>query len=221
MMGQHRSMKRFEIITEADARALEPGTSVELAPRRACHAAGAGHAARPPRHRRAPRRPRSRRSTRRRRHPQHRRRQRSHRRGAAARRWSSGCAGGARRCARVARRQRTRRLSGYRSGGGPGGCARRGRRRALPSTGPASARPSPPTRCGACGRPCACTPTLARYAREHNGANVLTLGATLLSVDEAWTIVETWLATAMTEPRYIRRLAKIRALESSATRTTR
>jgi ribose 5-phosphate isomerase B len=57
------------------------------------------------------------------------------------------------------------------------------------------------------------TPTLARYAREHNGANVLTLGATLLSIEEAWTIVETWLATAMTEPRYIRRLAKIRALE--------
>jgi ribose 5-phosphate isomerase B len=57
------------------------------------------------------------------------------------------------------------------------------------------------------------TPTLARYAREHNGANVLTLGATLLSTDEAWTIVEIWLATAMTEPRYIRRLAKIRALE--------
>jgi ribose 5-phosphate isomerase B len=57
------------------------------------------------------------------------------------------------------------------------------------------------------------TLTLARYAREHNGANVLTLGATLLSIDEAWTIVEIWLATAMTEPRYIRRLAKIRALE--------
>ena len=29
------------------------------------------------------------------------------------------------------------------------------------------------------------TPTLARYAREHNGANVLTLGATLLTTDEA------------------------------------
>jgi ribose 5-phosphate isomerase B len=57
------------------------------------------------------------------------------------------------------------------------------------------------------------TPTLARYAREHNGANVLTLGASLLSVDEAWTIVETWLAASMTEARYIRRLAKIRALE--------
>ncbi len=55
--------------------------------------------------------------------------------------------------------------------------------------------------------------TLARYAREHNGANVLALGATLISVDDAKAIVETWLATPMGEARYIRRLAKIRALE--------
>jgi len=55
--------------------------------------------------------------------------------------------------------------------------------------------------------------TLARYAREHNGANVLALGATLVSVDEAKAIVETWIATPMGEARYIRRLAKIRALE--------
>jgi ribose 5-phosphate isomerase B len=57
------------------------------------------------------------------------------------------------------------------------------------------------------------TPTLARYSREHNGANVLTLGATLLSTDEAIAIVETWRTTPMTEPRYVRRLIKIRALE--------
>jgi ribose 5-phosphate isomerase B len=59
------------------------------------------------------------------------------------------------------------------------------------------------------------TPTLARYSREHNGANVLTLGATLLSTDEAIAIVETWRLTPMTEPRYMRRLIKIRALEES------
>jgi len=59
----------------------------------------------------------------------------------------------------------------------------------------------------------ATTETIARYAREHNGANVLTLGATLVSVDEAKTIVTTWLTTPMKEPRYIRRLAKIRELE--------
>jgi len=58
------------------------------------------------------------------------------------------------------------------------------------------------------------TPTLARYAREHNGANVLTLGATLLSTDAALAIVDTWLATPMTEPRYIRRLARIHRLET-------
>jgi ribose 5-phosphate isomerase B len=57
--------------------------------------------------------------------------------------------------------------------------------------------------------------TLARYAREHNGANVLTLGATLVSADEAKAIVQTWLGTPMREPRYIRRLAKIRRLEQT------
>jgi ribose 5-phosphate isomerase B len=58
------------------------------------------------------------------------------------------------------------------------------------------------------------TQTLARYAREHNGANVLALGATLVTVDDALTIVDTFLATPMREPRYIRRLAKIRDLET-------
>ena len=57
--------------------------------------------------------------------------------------------------------------------------------------------------------------TLARYSREHNGANVLALGAMLVSADEAKAIVETWLATPMGEARYIRRLAKIRALEKT------
>lgn len=55
--------------------------------------------------------------------------------------------------------------------------------------------------------------TLARYAREHNGANVLALGATLLDVPAALGIVDTWIATPMTEARYVRRLAKIRVLE--------
>src|SRR6187397_3645450 len=56
--------------------------------------------------------------------------------------------------------------------------------------------------------------TLARYARQHNGANVLALGATLVSRDEAIAIVNTFLETPMREPRYIRRLAKIRDLET-------
>jgi ribose 5-phosphate isomerase B len=55
--------------------------------------------------------------------------------------------------------------------------------------------------------------TLARYARQHNGANVLALGSTLVSREEALTIVDTFLETPMREARYIRRLAKIRDLE--------
>ena len=58
--------------------------------------------------------------------------------------------------------------------------------------------------------------TLARYAREHSGANVLALGSTLLTPEQALPIVETFLATPMREARYIRRLAKIRALETRA-----
>jgi ribose 5-phosphate isomerase B len=56
--------------------------------------------------------------------------------------------------------------------------------------------------------------TLARYAREHNGANVLALGATLVVSADALSIVDTFLGTAMREPRYLRRLAKIRDLEA-------
>jgi ribose 5-phosphate isomerase B len=55
--------------------------------------------------------------------------------------------------------------------------------------------------------------TNARYARQHTGANVLSLGATLVTISEALEIVNMWLNTPMTEPRYIRRLAKIRDLE--------
>ena len=55
--------------------------------------------------------------------------------------------------------------------------------------------------------------TLARYARQHNGANVLALGSTLVTAEEALQIVDTFMGTPMREPRYIRRLAKIRNLE--------
>jgi ribose 5-phosphate isomerase B len=57
--------------------------------------------------------------------------------------------------------------------------------------------------------------TIARYSREHNGANVLTLGSTLLGSDAALRIVDTWLGTAMREARYIRRLLKVRRLEQN------
>ena len=58
------------------------------------------------------------------------------------------------------------------------------------------------------------TETLARYARQHNGANVLALGATLLSPAEAAAILDVFIDTPMREARYIRRRAKIRALET-------
>ena len=62
----------------------------------------------------------------------------------------------------------------------------------------------------------ATTETIARYSREHNGANVLTLGASLVTADEARAIVAAWLGTPMREPRYIRRLSKIRDLEQQS-----
>lgn len=58
--------------------------------------------------------------------------------------------------------------------------------------------------------------TIARYSREHNGANVMTLGSTLVpDVAAAIRIVDSWTGTAMREARYIRRLLKIRRLEQN------
>ena len=58
--------------------------------------------------------------------------------------------------------------------------------------------------------------TIARYSREHNGANIMTLGSTLLAgPDAAIRLVDVFLATPMREARYIRRLLKIRRLEDN------
>src|SRR5215831_18999503 len=57
--------------------------------------------------------------------------------------------------------------------------------------------------------------TIARYSRQHNGANVLTLGSSLLQTDAALRIIDVWLSTPMTEARYIRRLVKVRRLEDA------
>jgi ribose 5-phosphate isomerase B len=58
--------------------------------------------------------------------------------------------------------------------------------------------------------------TIARYSREHNGANVIALGSSLIDgPDAAIRIVDVWMATGMREARYIRRLLKIRRLEES------
>ncbi len=52
----------------------------------------------------------------------------------------------------------------------------------------------------------------ARNSREHNGANVLTLGGTMISNDVMKKIVSVWLETELTEDRHKRRVAKIDAI---------
>ena len=54
--------------------------------------------------------------------------------------------------------------------------------------------------------------TSARNSREHNGANVLTLGGKVISIDKMREIVRMWLSTDLTEERHRRRVAKIDAL---------
>jgi len=53
----------------------------------------------------------------------------------------------------------------------------------------------------------------ARNSREHNHANVLTLGARLIGDGLAQEIVETWLATPWGEGRHAARVAKIADVE--------
>ena len=49
----------------------------------------------------------------------------------------------------------------------------------------------------------------ARNSREHNDANVLTLGAGLIGPDLAWQIVSLWLSTDCSEERHRRRVSMI------------
>src|SRR6185503_4775162 len=52
----------------------------------------------------------------------------------------------------------------------------------------------------------------ARNSREHNGANVLTLGGKTISESEMREIVRVWFSEDLTEERHRRRVAKIDAL---------
>lgn len=54
----------------------------------------------------------------------------------------------------------------------------------------------------------------ARNSREHNHANVLTLGAGLIGPNLAWQIVEEWLATPWGEGRHADRVDKINKIEN-------
>ena len=210
-------MKTFDIITEADARVLQRGETVMLARRghitplaqdtlrerritvvqegrAAAEDLGAGAA---------------------RGHPDggHRQRPHRHRAAAGAGRWLRG------RGLAVADlgtdEHRAGRLSGRRGGGGASGrrAARPTRASSIDGAGIGSAIAANKMR--GIRAVMATTETIARYSREHNGANVLTLGATLVTLDEARGIVDVWLTTPMREPRYIRRLAKIRDLEQA------
>jgi len=53
----------------------------------------------------------------------------------------------------------------------------------------------------------------ATNSREHNHANVLTLGAGLIGENLAWQIVQAWMATPWAEGRHARRVAKISEIE--------
>ncbi|MBI3652147.1 MAG: ribose 5-phosphate isomerase B [Acidobacteria bacterium] len=52
----------------------------------------------------------------------------------------------------------------------------------------------------------------AKNSREHNGANVLTLGGKMMATELMKKIVTAWLATELTEDRHRRRVAKIDAI---------
>src|SRR5690242_20183112 len=54
---------------------------------------------------------------------------------------------------------------------------------------------------------------VAKNSREHNGANVLTLGSKTISSKEMREIVAAWLATDLTEERHRKRVAKIDAVQ--------
>ncbi|HEX7177721.1 MAG TPA: ribose 5-phosphate isomerase B [Pyrinomonadaceae bacterium] len=63
-------------------------------------------------------------------------------------------------------------------------------------------------------RAAACySPKVARNSREHNDANVLTLGSGAITLDEMRDIVRVWLATEISEERHKKRVAKIEAVE--------
>ncbi|MBZ5661601.1 MAG: ribose 5-phosphate isomerase B [Acidobacteriia bacterium] len=58
----------------------------------------------------------------------------------------------------------------------------------------------------------------ARNSREHNDANVLTLGAKLISQEAAREILAVWLATPFTGGRHQRRVDKILGIEARHTK---
>jgi ribose 5-phosphate isomerase B len=54
---------------------------------------------------------------------------------------------------------------------------------------------------------------VARNSREHNDANVLTLGSKTITIREMHEIVDAWLGTNISEDRHRKRVSKIEAIE--------
>lgn len=58
-------------------------------------------------------------------------------------------------------------------------------------------------------------PELARLAREHNNANIVSLGGRMQSLEESWEIVDTFLNTPFSgEERHARRIDQMSAYEN-------
>jgi len=53
----------------------------------------------------------------------------------------------------------------------------------------------------------------AQMSREHNNANVLALGARIITADAAFSIIDKWLTTQFAGGRHERRVEKITAIE--------
>ncbi len=61
-----------------------------------------------------------------------------------------------------------------------------------------------------------CNDTLsARFAREHNDANVLTMGGRLIDEATAQKVLDTWFSTAFAGGRHLVRVKKIEAIEKN------
>jgi len=58
----------------------------------------------------------------------------------------------------------------------------------------------------------ACSATYARYARAHNDANILCLGARFISKDTALECIKTFITTAFEGGRHVQRLKKIKQM---------
>jgi len=60
----------------------------------------------------------------------------------------------------------------------------------------------------------------AQMSREHNNANVLALGARIVKEDDAFKIVDKWLATQFAGGRHERRVEKISGIEKEESQTS-